>query len=901
VRQRTVEAVRPRLGLAQASALPGEEVVAALGVPASGWDEEEAARRLAAEGPNTLPGHRATAWLVLGRQFANPVLVLLLIAAGLSFATGDRGNAVIIGLIMAASTGLGFVNEYRAERTAQDLHRQVSHSIAVLRGGRDRSVDVRDLVVGDVVRVGLGSIVPADLRVLECKDLEADESVLTGESLPVAKSPAPVPEGAGLEDWKSCLLMGTVIRHGDATGVVVATGTEAEFGRIAEGLGQHAPRTEFEKGLTSFSMLLLWIGLALMAGILIINLLIQHPFLDSLLFSLAIAIGITPQLLPAVVSASLAAGSRMLARDKVLVKRMMSIEDLGNMDVLVTDKTGTLTEGQIAFREAVAAGGDQAEILRSGLLCCEADATVPGASGAGQNALDDALWKAVGPDAAQPTAYSGYRRLDFRPFDHDSRTSSALVAEPSGHRVEVLKGAPEDVLALCPQVDSQYRDDLHRLFEQGSRVIAVAVREADTETALASRPAAGFRLSGYLSFLDRPKSDAADSLRTLAALGVRVKVATGDNAIVAATVCRSLGLTDEAGDVPVLTGAEVAALDDDSLAAAAATTIVFARVSPEQKARIVHLLRAHHSVGYLGDGVNDALALHQADVGLSVDTGTDVAKDAADVVLLEKDLGDIARAVVGGRRIFANTIKYVLMSASSNFGNMFSAAAASAFVPFLPMLPQQILLNNVLYDCSQLAIPSDRVDRAQLRKPAHWDIGQIRRFMFVFGPVSSLFDFATFALMLGVLQAGPNEFRTGWFVESLATQTLIVFAIRTRQVPFFGSRSSRLLTFSVLAVAAAGALLPFTPLGRPLGFVPLPAPFFAALAAMVVVYLVLIEATKYFFFRAETGEPAATPQHRRTLPPHTARLRRRATGFARHQGAPARVSYRARHSSGTHA
>ncbi|WP_291084999.1 magnesium-translocating P-type ATPase [Dietzia sp. UBA5065] len=889
------EAKARHLTLEQAAVLPAPDVLSALGVSGSGLAEERAAERLAADGPNELPGHRSTGWSVLLRQFANPVLLLLLIAAGLSFATGDQVNALIIGAIMTASTGLGFVNEYRAERTAQDLHRQVSHSVVVVRGGRDRSVDVKDLVVGDLVRVGLGSIVPADLRVVECNELEADEAVLTGESVPVAKSPAPVEPGAALADLGSCLLMGTVVRHGDALAVVVATGADAQFGRIAQGLGERAPRTGFEMGLTRFSMMLLWIGVALMVGILVINLLLRRPFLDALLFSLAIAVGITPQLLPAVVSTSLAAGSRLLAREKVLVKRLTSIEDLGNMDVLVTDKTGTLTEGSITFLEAVPAGQDRADTLRWGLLCCEADPAVGGA-GAGQNALDAALWQAAGPGAPGQVDVAGIRRVAYRPFDHDSLTSSVLLDLPDGHRWETLKGAPEVVTSRCSPNEGEGRDALDALFEQGLRVVAVAVRRADGETELASRPPSGFRLAGFLCFLDRPKSDAADALRALAQLGIGVKVTTGDNAVVAIKVCRDLGLTDDAGMVPALTGHQVDALDDEALATVAATTIVFARVSPEQKARIIRLLRARHAVGYLGDGVNDALALHEADVGISVDTGTDVAKDAADVIMLHKDLGTLARGVVGGRRIFANTIKYVLMGTSSNFGNMFSAAAASAFLAFLPMLPQQILLNNVLYDCSQLAIPTDRVDEEQLRKPSHWDLGQIRRFMLVFGPVSSMFDFATFALLLGVLNAGPEEFRTGWFVESLATQTLIVFAIRTRQVPFLRSRPSWALTGAVLTVVAVGVVLPFTAVGALLGFVALPAPFYAALAAMAVLYLALIETVKSVFFRVEAERSAALPQRRRTHPHPAIGVHRRATGFAAQRGAPARVSYGRRRS-----
>ncbi|MDQ4489913.1 magnesium-translocating P-type ATPase [Sinomonas sp. ASV486] len=889
---------RLQLAVAEAAAMPAQGVLAALGTSVRGLTEEEAARRLA-QGANVLEAHRVSWFHVLVRQFASPLQALLVAAAAMSFATGDQLNATIIIAILLGSALLGFANEFRAEKTAADLHERISHTVVVVRDGAERQLPVRELVAGDIIRIGLGNIVPADARVLEAIGLEADEGVLTGESAAVEKSADPVPEGPGgarpdLADLTDCLLMGTVIHAGSARAVVTATGHETEFGRIAAGLAQGVPETGFQRGLKEFSLMLLWVGVFLTVGILVINLLLQRPFLDSVLFSLAIAVGITPQLLPAVVSTSLAAGSRLLAQRGVLVKRLLAIEDLGNLDVLITDKTGTLTEGRIGFEEAVPAAGAPAgvpsddavrRLTELALLCCEVDPSVPGATGAGQNPVDEALWEAF-PDL--PAGLTGRTRRSIRPFDHETRTMETVVASAIGP-VRILKGAPEAVITACTNVSDEDRGALDELFRRGARVVAVASGPASADGT--HDAAAPLTLDGFLSFFDRPKADARASLARLASLAVDLKVATGDNALVAEHVVSVLKMDPGT----TLTGTEIEAMDDDALAAAAPGARIFARVSPEQKARIVTVLRRTHSVGFLGDGVNDALALNRADVGISVDSATDVAKDAADVVLLEKDLDVLADGVMGGRRIFANTIKYLLMGTSSNFGNMFSAATASAFLSFLPMLPGQILLNNLLYDSSQLAIPTDEVDREQLRKPAHWDIAGIRRFMIAFGPISSLFDFATFGLMLWVFQAAPEEFRAGWFVESLATQTLIVFVIRTRRIPFMRSRASAALTASVLTVVAIGAILPYTPIGDVVGFRPLPADFFLALVGMVLLYLVLVETAKHFYYRAEDARAAREAPTRAKefaaakavgLHHGHARVRRRAAPFLVHTGRP---------------
>ncbi|KKC02413.1 magnesium-translocating P-type ATPase [Mycobacterium nebraskense] len=834
------------------AAAPVDEVLRRLDSSAAGLSSAEAAARLARYGPNAVRTHHVNVLAVLGRQLRNAVLILLAGTAVVSYFLGDSMQAVIIGIILVASIGLGFINEYRAERAAADLHASVHHNAVVRRDGEFVALAVTALVPGDVIRLSLGEAVPADVRLIDVSGLECNESILTGESTGSEKSPQPVPSGTDLADATDLAFMGTIVSAGEGTGVVYATGKNAEFGRIAAGLDERQPETGFQVGLRRFSYLLLQVAVALMVIILISNLLLAKPIIDSVLFSLAIAVGITPQLLPAVVSTGLATGSRQLAKAKVLVKRLVCIEDLGDIDILITDKTGTLTEGRLRLVDTIdPAGAHSDSVRRLGLLATDVD---PETGGASANTLDAALWES--PQAHQLVT-GAERRIAMLPFDHERRATSALV-DDDGDRMLVVKGAPEQVLAQCRAVAPVAEETLAALFAAGRRVVAVAAKPAPALTTLTRADECELSLAGFLVFADEPKSAARQSLSQLADLGIELKIATGDNPRVAEKVCGELGLASKG----TITGAELDLLDDDAFTDIAQNHTIFARISPEQKARLITALRRRgRSVGFLGDGVNDALALHAADVGISVDSATDVAKDAADVVLLEKDLGVLATGVAEGRRIFANTIKYVLMGTSSNFGNMFSAAAASALLPFLPMLPSQILLNNLLYDTSQLAIPTDRVDAAQLQAPSHWDVAFIRRFMLIFGPISSLFDFLTFGLMLGVLHAGAIEFRTGWFVESLATQTLIIFVIRTRMVPFFRSRPSALLAVTSLTVVAVGAGLTISPLARTLGFTPLPWQFFAVLGTFVVSYLVLVELGKLLFYSEPirvNGQPHRT-------------------------------------------
>ncbi|BDE12629.1 magnesium-translocating P-type ATPase [Mycobacterium kiyosense] len=850
----------------QVAAAPAEEVLRRLDSSTAGLSAAEASARLDRYGPNAVATHRVSAAAVLGRQLRNAVLILLAGTAVVSYFLGDGVQAVIIGVILVASVGLGFFNEFRAELAAAELHAGMQHQAVVRRDGRYVKISVVDLVPGDVVRLSLGEAVPADLRLIDVNGLECNESILTGESAAAEKTANPVSTGAELAEASDLAFMGTIVSAGEGVGVVFATGRDAEFGRIAAGLDERVPETGFQLGLRRFSYLLLQVAIALMLIILISNLLLGKPIIDSVLFSLAIAVGITPQLLPAVVSAALATGSRQLAKAKVLVKRLVCIEDLGDMDILITDKTGTLTEGRLRLVGTVDPAGNPSDaVCRLGLLATDVD---PQAGGVSANALDEALWE--GPLAGRLVG-TDVRRVALLPFDHERRATSVLI-DDDGERVLVVKGAPEQLLPLCRATPAAADETLAALFAAGRRVVAVAARPAAGLATITRDDERDLRLAGFLVFADEPKPAARQSLSQLAELGIELKIATGDNPRVAEKVCADIGLESKG----TVTGAQLQSFDDDEFADAAVNHTIFARISPEQKARLIASLRGHgRSVGFLGDGVNDALALHSADVGISVDSATDVAKDAADVVLLEKDLGVLATGVAQGRRIFANTIKYVLMGTSSNFGNMFSAAAASALLSFLPMLPSQILLNNLLYDSSQLAIPTDRVDEEQLRAPSHWDVAFIRRFMLTFGPISSLFDFLTFGLMLGVLHAGPVEFRTGWFVESLATQTLIIFVIRTRKVPFLRSRPSAALVIATLSVVTVGVVLTISWPARTLGFTPLPWQFFGVLGGFVIVYLVLVELAKIMFY-AEPVRLGGKPIRTRG---RAHRIRRRAARF----------------------
>jgi Mg2+-importing ATPase len=863
--------------LREAAALDPDHVLARLDSRPGGLTTAEAAQRLATFGPNALSVHRVRASVVLWRQLKNPILLLLLGAALVSGLTGGGTNAIIIAVIVALSVGLGFVNEFRAAVAMSTLRSKISQNASVLRDGAMSLVPVTFLVPGDVIKLDLGELVPADVRFLSADQCQCDEGVLTGESLPVEKDSSTIPQDDD-SSLSNCAYMGSIVRQGSAQAVVILTGTRTAFGRIATGVSDSQGQSAFEMGLAKFSRFLFIVAALLTVFIFAANIILARPLIEALLFSLAIAVGIAPEMMPAIVTVSLSSGSRALAAKKVLIKRLVAIEDLGNIELLFTDKTGTLTEGTITFESAVDANNESSDrLFVLGLLCNASTMSENGPVGG--NALDQALWSATLGRDVQVSAAAAFERLGDLPFDHERQMASVLVRDEKGDVRIVTKGAPEVILERCVNVGDPVRAALDDLFNDGERVVAVASRRVSDTTTLNAQEERDLDFEGFLTFADKPKADAGESLAKLQRLGIEVKIITGDNGQVAAKVCRDIGLTCSG----IISGADLEKLSDDQLEAAIPTTTVFARINPDQKSRIINVARrTGRDVAFLGDGVNDAVALHHADVGISVDSGTDVAKDAADVVLLDKDLGVLAEGVIEGRRIFSNTMKYVLMSTSSNFGNMFSAAGASALFTFLPMLPSQILLNNLLYNAGQLVIPTDRVDEEALARPAAWDLKYIRRFMALFGPISSIFDFATFYVMLALLHAGHVEFRTGWFVESIATQTLVIYVIRTRRVPFFRSRPSKSMLLVPTGAALVGALLPYTGLAHLFGFSVLPTKFFLLLFAMVAIYLVLVEAAKVWFFRRRSPHLAGVNRtHAQRV---ERRILKRASRFISHEG-----------------
>lgn len=852
--------------LVAASQATTEDLFRMLSTRQSGLTQEEVANRRLRFGANALRHHRAQALVVLLHQFQSPLLVLLAVTAVASYFLGEHESAIIILIILCLSIGLGFINEYRAERAAQELHDQIRHHAYVRRESVLSAVDVSELVPGDIVELHLGQVVPADVRIIQQDDLECDESIITGESVARSKQVEPLETARPLTDLPSCALMGTVVQHGHGSAVVVATGPSTAFGRIALQLSAQESQTEFQRGLSKFSLLLIRIALTLTILIFATNILLHRPLIDALLFSLAIAVGLTPQLLPAVVSISLAAGSHALRSEKVLVKRLVCIEDLGDITLLLTDKTGTLTTGSISFSHQIPAAPDSQVrwlgLASMGIFPESPDDRIP-------DPIDGALWDAANP-AERTALLTRVAREQLLAFDHERRRSSSLCSI-DGARVLIVRGAPDAVFPLCLNDTDEVARISDKEFKEGRRVIAVASKEVGPECSkVTTDDENNLVLEGLLVFEDPPRPSTKESLKRLSGLGIALRIVTGDHPDVARAVCKTLKI----GVHGVLTGADIDKLDDDELLARAQRTTIFARAGPEHKARIVRLFRKQRGgVAFLGDGVNDALALHAADVGITVDTAVDIAKDASDIILLEKDLDVLANGVVRGRQIFANTMKYVLMETSSNFGNVFSAAGASAILPFLPMLPSQILLNNLLYGASQLTIPTDHVDPEQASRPTLWDVRFIRWFMLVFGPISSLFDFLTFGLMLAVFHAHASLFQSGWFIESLATQTLIILAIRTRRIPFYKSRASWPVILSAVAIATIGALLPYSPLASPFGFRPLPALFFLALLGMILCYLALVEIAKHFFFKMVTRVTTGPPTVRRR------RIQRRGARF----------------------
>jgi len=829
--------------------LPLAVLLNELNSKAEGLTSAEAEERLSIYGPNVLHLQRKRA-LVLQflAKFRNPLVIVLLAASGISALTGDVTGFLIISVIVLMSVTLDFVQEHRAGQAAELLRQSVAVRVNVLRDGNPGEIPIADLVPGDVALLSAGDLVPGDGRLLDARDFFVKQALLTGEPYPVEKSPCEIPENADMTAANNAVFMGTSVISGTARVLACRTGQDTALGEIADTLAAKAPPTSFEQGTHNFGMLIMRLTILLVLFVLLVNALFHRPWLESFLFAVALAVGLTPELLPMVVSLTLSKGAMRMAAKKVIVKRLASIQNLGSMDVLCTDKTGTLTEARIRLeRHLDPSGRDSRRVLELAYINSYFETGL-------KSPLDDAILEHSEIDV------SAWRKIDEVPFDFERRRVSVLVDNGST-RLLVVKGAPEDVLRLsehyegenetdqCP-VDEEALGMINRLFEDlgndGFRVLAIAWREVgpdhphavvDDETELV--------FAGFAGFLDPPKESTREALANLTASGVSVKIVTGDNELVTRHVCAQL-------DLPVtgiLTGAEIEEMGVNALMARVETANLFCRVNPAQKNRVILALKQRkHVVGYLGDGINDAPSLHSADIGISVDGAVDVAKDAADMILLEHHLGVLHEGVLEGRRTFGNIMKYIMMGTSSNFGNMFSMAGAALILPFLPMLPMQILLNNLLYDFSEIPIPLDNVDEEYVARPHNWNMGHIRNFMLAVGPVSSVFDFLTFYVMLMIFHANEALFHTGWFVESMATQVLVIFIIRTRRNPF-KSRPNRWLVAFSLTVAALAAALPFTPFAGFLGFVPPPPLFLLILLCMVIVYLIAVEGVKRWFFR----------------------------------------------------
>jgi Mg2+-importing ATPase len=827
---------------------PAEELLAALGATSDGLGSAEAGQRLAQVGPNLLQAkERATALRLFLNQFKSPIVLILIFATGVSAATQDWVDALIILAIVLGSALLSFFQEYGANNAAEKLRAQVTIKASVLRDGQAQQVPAEQVVPGDVVLLSAGSLVPADSVLLEARDFYVNQAVLTGETFPVEKRPDEVAAGATLSERTNCVFMGTNVRSGSARALVVHTGTATAFGQIAERLTLRPPETEFERGIRRFGYLLTEVMMVLVLIVFAVNVFFHKPVLDSLLFSIALAVGLTPQLLPAIISINLSRGSQAMAKGGVIVRRLESIEDFGSMDVLCTDKTGTLTLGVVQLDGALDVGGQPSdEVFRLAYLNAHFQTGL-------SNPLDEAILAHTQPDTG------GWEKLDEVPYDFVRKRLSVVVRRVANPPYLITKGALDNVLAVCSQMqqgetvaplDQAHRAEIQQRFaawsEQGFRVLGVAVRQGiDKARAYTRDDEKDMTFAGFLLFFDPPKPRVQETIAGLAGQGVGLKIITGDNHLVALHTAQAVGL-EVTG---VLTGAALDNLRDEALWQAVERTNLFAEVDPNQKERIILAVQKRgHVVGYMGDGINDAPALHAADVGISVDTAVDVANEAADFVLLEHDLAVLHQGIELGRRTFANTMKYVFVTTSANFGNMFSMAGASLFLPFLPMLPVQILLTNFLTDFPAMAIAGDSVDREMVERPRRWNIGFIRNFMFTFGTVSSVFDYLTFGLLLLVLHVGQDQFRTAWFVESVMTELLIMLVIRT-QKPFFRSKPGKYLLIGTLLVAAVTLLLPYSPLSKPLGLTPLPLSLLLTLLGITGLYVLASEAAKRAFYQ----------------------------------------------------
>ena len=830
--------------------LPADDVLAQLKTSQSGLSSEEVQNRLAKYGPNEFAKRqKRSGFIEILYHLRNPLVLILLIAGLVSGFVGDVADAIIIFSIVLLSIILDVYQETKAQNAAEALKKRVTTKATVLRDGVKKEVMFSGIVPGDITFLIAGDMVPADSRLISATDLNLNQSALTGEAFPVEKTAAPLAaKSSDITGWNNYVFQGTSVVSGTGTAVAINTGSLTEYGKIAKELVARAPETEFEKGLRRFGALMTEVTLFLVVFVFFVNAFFysgSRTVLQSLLFAVALAVGLTPELLPMIMSINLSRGAVAMSKKGVIVKRLAAIQNFGNMDVLCTDKTGTLTENKLTLTQyADLEGKENPKVLLYAYFNSVFEAGL-------KSPLDDAIMQYKDFDV------KGIEKIDEIPFDF-IRKRVSVVVKYEGQRLIIAKGAPEEILKICTYCEtgetlSDFANVCQNKFEQtymdlsakGYRVLAISYKKVkDDKTHYSIGDETEMVFAGFLSFLDPPKESAKESIRLLARDGVALKIVTGDNELVTKTTCLQLGFEIEG----VVLGREIDELQNDALSEVAEENNIFARVNPAQKDRVINALRANgHVVGYMGDGINDAPSLKTADVGVSVENAVDVAKESADFILLQPDLKVLDQGVLEGRKTFGNTMKYIMVGVSSNFGTMFSVAGASLFLNFLPMTATQILLNNLLYDLSESTIPTDSVDEEYIQKPKKLDISYIRRFMLIFGPVSSIFDFLTFFLLLVLLKATVPVFQTAWFVESLATQTLVVFVLRTRKTPFYKSKPGKYLLLSSLTVVAVAFILPYTPLASIFKFSPPPPMFYLALAGLIAAYLVLVEVVKKWF------------------------------------------------------
>ncbi|MFN7160550.1 MAG: magnesium-translocating P-type ATPase [Candidatus Gracilibacteria bacterium] len=837
-----------RPSIQEASAEEKAKVVTLLATNEKGLTSIDASARLLEFGRNILVEEKKT-WAVFEfiKQFKDPLILILLFASVISYIRGEVIDGSIVMLIILVSTCLNFFQERQASHAAEKLKAQLANTATVIRDQKPIEISFKDVVPGDILVLNAGDLIPADARILESKDFFVNESSLTGESLPSEKSSDTIRNGQGsLSDLHNIVFSGTNVVTGSAHAVVLATGGDTEFGKIAKTLDERPIPSEFSQGIHQFSFLILKLTIAIVLFVFLFNSLVKHDIMGSFMFAIAIAVGLTPELLPMIMSITMGRGALKMADKGVVVKKLLSIPNLGSMNILCTDKTGTLTQGRIDLvKYEDAFGNNSEEVLRFAYLNSAYQTSI-------ENPMDEAVLRYKREDVSE------YEKVDEIPFDFVRKKMSVVVSKDKV-RYLVTKGAPEEILKDSVFVQSgdteislegKVREDILKryadLSREGYRVVAIAYKKVAEKPVYHTEEESEMTLLGFIAFLDPAKQDVKEVVEALKERGVAIKIITGDNELVTEKICKDLGIPVEG----IILGGHLASLTDDAIRVVAMKNTIFARFSPDEKNRIIMALKASgYVVGYMGDGINDAPSLQTADIGISVNNAVDVAKESADIILTQKSLKVLLDGIEEGRKTFGNSMKYIMMGISSNFGNMFSVLGAVILLPFLPMLPIQILLNNLLYDVSQMTLPEDHIDPEYTLRPKRWNMGFVKKFMLTFGLISSFFDFVTFGLLYYVFQANAAMFQTGWFIESLATQTLIIHVIRTKKIPFIQSRPHWALVASTFAIVILGWVLPFTPLGSVFGFVALPWYVLLALAGVVCVYLLTVEVGKRIFYR----------------------------------------------------